>query len=167
MLRRFLYCTVLLLGGAFQASAQLDQEEAIRSLADVGSFGIVVDVEATRALASDDALDNASIRDRMSGRIELLSGRRPTLDPLETGNPYLYVHLNVLDVGDGLVPFAVNATFIQPVRLAAGGHRIMSVTWEAGSVGLVSFDRLATIVDTAEALVEEFAEDLVVSGGGS
>ena len=153
--------------GGSQASAQLDQEEAIRSLSDIGSFGIVVDVEATLALASDAALDNAAIRTRLAERLDAIAGRRPTPDPIETGTPYLYVHLNVLDAGDGLVPFAVNATFIQPVRVRAGGEQVMAVTWEAGSVGLVSYDRLASIASTAENLVEEFADDLVASGGGS
>jgi hypothetical protein len=147
--------------------AQIDQEEAVRSLSDVGPFGIVVDVEATLSLASDATLDTESMRARLADRLETLSGRRPSVDPIHEECPYLYVHVNALDAGDGLVPFAVNATFQQPVRVAAGGQQMTAVTWESGFVGLVSYDRLAAIPDAAESLVEEFAEDLVAAGSGS
>lgn len=149
------------------ALAQIDQEEAVQSLSDVGPYGMVVDVEATLSLASDAVLDIESMRVRLADRLETLSGRRPSVDPIGEEHPYLYVHVNALDAGDGLVPFAVNATFQQPVRVVAGGQPMMAVTWESGSVGLVSYDRLAAIPDAAESLVEEFAEDLVAAGRGS
>ena len=96
-----------------------------------------------------------------------MSSRRPSTDPNQSGLPHLYVHVNAHDAGGGLVPFSVNAYFIQEVRLSEGGRRMMAITWESGFVGVVSYDRLVAIPDAAESLVEEFAGDLVAAGSGS
>jgi len=147
--------------------AQLDQEESTRSLADVGPFGIVVDVEATQSLAIDSSLGTESLKARLANRLEAMSGRRPVAAPLERSKPYLYVHVNAMQVDDGLIPFSVSASFIQEVRVAAGGLSMMASTWDSGYVGLVSYDRIGAIADACESLVDEFAEDLVAAAGGS
>ena len=59
------------------------------------------------------------------------------------------------------------AARIQQVQLAASEQWVMAVTWESGSVGLVSYDRLPAIAESAEGLVGEFAQDVVTAGGGS
>ena len=168
MLRRLSYIIpMLLMFSTATVYAQLDQDEQRSSLAEIERFGLVVDVESTGGFAADPALDGQALRARMAERLEALTGTSPSANPLEKGAPYVYVHFNVLDMGDGLVPFAVNISFIQDARIASGGSRMMSVTWETGSVGLVSYDRLTVIAETADALIAEFAEDLVESGGGS
>lgn len=166
MCSRLSSLAIVLLLTVGPAAAQLDGLEQISSLARVGRFGVVVDVEATATLAANPALDASTLRVLLGDRIAAVSGRRPSMDPLETGHPYVYVHINAIDVADGLVPFAVNASFIQEGRLASGGGPINMTTWESGSVGLVSHDRIRAIAETALGLVEEFAGDLLMAGDG-
>lgn len=159
--------TALLLLIRVPAFGQLDQGGQIASLADVGLFGLVVDIEAPRSVTLDPGLDIMRLSARLADRIEAVANRRPSPDPLDEGHPYLYVHVNAHDAGGGLIPFAVNASFIQETRRRAGGEIVMAITWESGFVGLVSYDRLSGIADASEGLVEEFVGDLATVSGGS
>ncbi len=167
MIIRSLSAIALLWFVTMPSAAQLDRQEEIESLENIRAFGLVVDVEASLALTSDPAFSASALRMALADRLERLGVQRPSFDPLDSGLPYLYVHVHAMEVGDGLVPFAVDASFIQAVRVDSGGQEVMAATWESGYLGLVSYDRLGAISEASEGLVSEFAEDLAAADGGS
>ncbi|WP_457654661.1 hypothetical protein [Rhodocaloribacter sp.] len=139
-----------------EAHAQIGLDEARASLRDVGPFFVRVDVEGSPALSEHPAL-----RDLTRAVTRRLSdgGARPVSERDE--RPYLYVHVNALEMDNGLIPFAVSLQFLQTVRLAR--ERTVPTTgctWEAATVGLVTPDNVALIAEAALDLADEFAMDL-------
>lgn len=73
--------------------------------------------------------------------------------------PYLYLHVNMMDAGRGLVPFAITIGLYQPVKLTLNRDRpAMAVTWNAGNVGIVSYDQMKVIRESAMGMVEKFLD---------
>ncbi len=71
--------------------------------------------------------------------------------------PYLYLHVNMMDAGQGLVPFSIRIALYQPVRLTLNRNRpAMAVTWSAGNVGIVSYDKMDVIRQSAMQQVAKF-----------
>ncbi|NNE36428.1 MAG: hypothetical protein HKN13_14425, partial [Rhodothermales bacterium] len=58
---------------AASASAQLDRAEEISSLAGIERVGLVLDVEASGALASDPTLDASAVRTVLADRLESMT----------------------------------------------------------------------------------------------
>ena len=74
--------------------------------------------------------------------------------------PYLSVHINTTDAGQGLTPFAIEVKIIQGVVVAnVPNELIHAATWDTGLVGIVSRDNVNTIRWAMIELVEEFVED--------
>lgn len=74
--------------------------------------------------------------------------------------PLLYMHINAMDAGRGLVPFAINLYFYQPVKLPLNRDiQTTASTWESGTLGLVSYDELGLIREAARGLLNEFITD--------
>ncbi|MDX1428858.1 MAG: hypothetical protein R3282_01170 [Rhodothermales bacterium] len=140
------------------ASGQMDLEDEILSLAGVTDFGLVVDIEST--LPSGAAgLDNSIWRDALSETLRELTGTSPATRVDPTRDSHLYVHVNAMSVGDDLVPFAIEASFVQKARVDKG-QDMMVVTWETGLVGLVTQNQLSQVLQGGIGVVEEFAGDL-------
>ena len=156
---RSLFALIILapiLFAAPEARAQLDVGEARASLRDVGPFFVRVDVEAGPALSEHPALRRLT---RAVSR-RLTEGGAPASEERD-GRPYLYVHVNALEMEEGLIPFTVSLQFLQTVRLARERtFPTTACTWEAATVGLVSPDNVALIAEAALDLVDEFATDL-------
>ena len=76
-----------------------------------------------------------------------------------SGAPYLYVHVNMIDMDGGLVPFAINTQFYQEVEVRRQRDQLMASTWDTGLVGLVSYDNLDMIADAAVGSVTNFIDD--------
>ena len=73
--------------------------------------------------------------------------------------PYLYLHVNMMDAGRGLVPFAIQIALYQPVKLTLNRNRpAMAVTWNAGNVGIVSYDKMDVIHESAMNQVDKFLD---------
>lgn len=74
--------------------------------------------------------------------------------------PFLYMHINTMDAGEGLVPFHVTLLFYQPVKLPLNRDILTTAaTWESSTLGIVSYDRLKLIEKAAENTLHEFIED--------
>ncbi len=156
-LRSFFALIVLVipLFAAPPVRAQIDVGEGRASLRDAGPFFVRVDVEAGPALSTHPAL--LGLTRAVAGRLSA-GGAPPS--PERDGRPYLYVHVNALEMEEGLIPFTVSLQFLQTVRLAR--ERTLPTTgctWEAATVGLVSPDNVALIAEAALDLADEFAMD--------
>ncbi|MEZ4703163.1 MAG: hypothetical protein R2834_22740 [Rhodothermales bacterium] len=160
---RTLLIALLLLITAQCAQAQPAVERARQTLQDIQGFYLTVDVEGTRGLTQEPLLDVATIRRRVAERLtaaglhiieatEMVEGERV---------PNLYVHINMLDAGEGIVPFAVNTQFFQQVQLAEQRIAAVASTWDTGLVGVVSYDTLELIGDTAVTSVTNFIDDYI------
>ncbi len=143
-----------------EVNAQMDRDAQVASLREARQFGIVIDIESVLP-AHRPGLDNTLWRERLAARIHEVSGRRPQQVTDPTREAHVYVHVNVMSVGESLVPFSVEVEFVQPGR--AGHSAMMVTTWKSGLVGLVSPDQLKVILDSAESLIDEFAADLAVA----
>ena len=74
--------------------------------------------------------------------------------------PFLYMHINTLQLENGLIPFSIQLRLYQPVTLPLNRNLNTSAsTWEIGVVGLVSYDRLDMINSAASELIGNFIED--------
>lgn len=77
-----------------------------------------------------------------------------------TDIPFLYMHINAMELENGLVPFSIQLRLYQPVRLVLNRDMQTSAsTWENGVVGIVSLDRLTLINEAASELVTDFIND--------
>ena len=148
-----------------QAFGQMETEQSRRSLRGVKGFYLQVDVEGSLGLTQDEALNVRAIRSRVA--TELRSAGLNVLETTEvldqSNSPYLYVHVNMLDVEGGLVPFAVSTQFYQQVEIKRQRASAMACTWDTGLVGLVSYDNLDMIADAAVGSVTNFVDDYHVS----
>jgi hypothetical protein len=70
------------------------------------------------------------------------------------------MHINTMDAGQGLVPFSVSLDFYQPAELTLNRNLQTSVsTWQTGLVGIVSYDRMNVIGESAVNLLDDFIKD--------
>lgn len=74
--------------------------------------------------------------------------------------PVLSVHINAMRGPDGLIPFAVEIDLIQGVVVANVPNTLIhAATWDSGTVGLVSENRVAMIKQAVIGIVREFVDD--------
>lgn len=74
--------------------------------------------------------------------------------------PFLYLHVNAMDAGQGLVPFSISLYLYQPVKLSLNRDlQTSSITWESGTLGIVSYDQMGLISVAAQDLIKEFISD--------
>lgn len=158
---RYFFVLVLNLGySTLQAQNEVAGERS--SLKGINAFGFTVNLEANLSLAEKDEIEVVSLREmghktlRNSG-ISLISDK----DVLRSDEiPFLYLHVNCMDAGQGLVPFSLTLYFYQPVKLTLNrDQQTSAVTWESGSVGIVSYDQMNLVIDAAKILIEEFISD--------
>ena len=145
------------------AFAQLDTEQSRQSLVDIRGFYVTVDVEGSVGLTSDEALNVSTINRRVKSRLReaglnVLEGTEVIDQPRE---PYLYLHINMLEMDRGLVPFATSIQFFQRVELPGKRRNksLVACTWDTGVVGLVSLDNLDMIPESAIQSVNLFIDD--------
>ncbi len=167
---RFLALILLLPGvlpTAARAQTELAQERA--SLLGIDGFHLSVDVEGPRHLLEQEELDLRRLVLDLRARLREMGLTVYEDKPAPAGpgdvravdrGTYLHVHVNMMDAGRGLVPFAVEAAFYQPVLLARDpSQRMAATTWGTSLVGIVSLDNLPLIGEAAAGLVNEFAAD--------
>lgn len=150
---------------AIQVYGQMETEQSRKSLRGVKGFYLHVDVEGSLGLTQDEALNVRAIRGRVA--TELRNAGLNVLEATEvvdqSTSPYLYVHVNMLDMEGGLVPFAINTQFFQQVEIKRQRSSLTACTWDTGLVGLVSYDNLDLIADAAVGSVTNFIDDYHVS----
>lgn len=156
---RLLWLGLFLSTFAVPTRAQPAPDLMNATLVGLNDFAVVVDLEGTRALTEADAL--AAVSDAV---LEQLRAAEIRATPLQRGvpegyAPYLYVHINMMDAGRGLIPFAVDVQLFQPARLQRDQALLTAAaTWEAGVVGLVSSDNLGLVPEAVHNLVAAFID---------
>ena len=147
------------------AFGQMETEQSRKTLRGIKGFYLNVDVEGSVGLTQDAALNVRAIRGRVAAALRDagLNVLEPTEMVDQSNSPYLYVHVNMLDMEQGLVPFAVNTQFFQPVQIKRQRFSTTACTWDTGLVGLVSYDNLDMIADAAVGSVTNFIDDFQVS----
>ncbi len=144
------------------AQGGLDAERS--SLNGIRSFEADITIEGPRHLVQSDVLQSEVLLHRVVSRLRNagLEVARATPGSSETP-PSLQVHVNLLEVGAGLVPFTVSAGFYQDVRLAAGGREMSAITWDESVLGVVSQNLIQTIAESIDGLVDQFVEDYLAA----
>ena len=131
------------------------------SLAGIPAFGIVVNIEKPASL-QDSSIAPASLRQEIIQKIrptsaQILSNQQ-VLDSYEA--PYLYLHVNIMDAGNGTYPYAVDVRFYQPTKLILKNDLTqVAATWHTGFVGIVSYDMLHIIPESAVDLLDTFVDE--------
>lgn len=144
------------------AAAQSEIERGLNSLEGIRSFFLTVNVEGNDSLARKQVFNVPDLTDRFSGYLSQqgINILKPSDNPAVTDAPYLYVHINMMDAGRGLVPFSIELRFYQPVELTLNRRRsTLASTWNENMVGIVSYDRLPVIRESVEKLLQQFSED--------
>lgn len=160
---RFLCSLILLmLTLPLVSLAQNEIERERSSLRGINELGFTVNLETNVSLNEKGEIEVTSIKD--AARQRLSEGGIPLVSDREIESsadiPFLYMHINTMDAGRGLVPFSVSIRFYQPVKLQLNRDRQTSAsTWETGMVGIVSYDRMNIIQESAVNLLGDFIDD--------
>ncbi|MDZ7683336.1 MAG: hypothetical protein U5J63_16915 [Fodinibius sp.] len=161
LLQRCLLICILWLGCS-EVWAQNEIARERSSLKGIQAMGFTVNIESNKALDQQQNFDVSSLRSM--GQEVLRKAKIDIIADNEVQSsseiPFLYLHINSMDAGQGLVPFALTLYFYQPVELVLNrNQQTSSITWESGSVGIVSYDQMALIPDAAKNLIQEFTSD--------
>ena len=153
----------------FQLFAQNEVGRERISLQGLQEFGFTANIEGSRDVADSEELTPSVIRQQSVNRL-IESGIRYVSDEEVRSSadiPFLYMHINTMQLENGLVPFSIQLRLYQPVKLSLNRDLQTSAsTWETGMVGIVSYDRLATINRAADDLIREFIDDYNRSNSG-
>lgn len=152
-----------------QLLAQNEVERERLSLQGLQEFGFTANIEGSRDVADSEELTPSVIRQQSVNRL-IESGIRYVSDEEVRSSadiPFLYMHINTMQLENGLVPFSIQLRLYQPVKLSLNRDLQTSAsTWETGMVGIVSYDRLATINRAADDLLQDFIDDYNRSNPG-
>ena len=147
-------CTPL--GFATPAYAQGDLEAERASLRGISNFDIRITVEAPLNLSGSDALDSDALVEQVTGGLR--AAGLPVVSRRDA-EVFLHVHVNTMALENGLIPFAIEADFYQPVRLQRSGGTLSAATWSESVLGLVTVDRLEVIGESVDQLIDQFVRD--------
>ena len=158
-----LYLVVLFLFLPLQSiTAQNEIERERISLQGLQEFGFSANIEGSRTIAGDPNLTPGIIRQDAVKQLREANLRFVTDDEVRSSAdiPFLYMHINAMEMENGLVPFSIQLRLYQPVKLVLNRDLQTSAsTWEDGVVGIVSMDRLPLINEAASELVASFLND--------
>lgn len=144
------------------ATAQNEIERERSSLQGINELGFTVNLEVTATLNEQGEIEVTSLQDAVRRRLEDAGIPLVSDDEVKSSAniPFLYVHVNTMDAGRGLVPFSISIRFYQPVKLSLNRDQQTSAsTWETGTVGIVSYDRMNVIQESVENLLGDFIRD--------
>lgn len=142
--------------------AQNEIQRERSSLRGINEVGFTVNLETNITLNEKGEIEVTSIKDAAEQRLS--EAGIPLVSDKEVESsaeiPFLYMHINTMDAGQGLVPFSVSIRFYQPVKLQLNRDQQTSAsTWETGMVGIVSYDRMNVIQEAAVDLLGDFIND--------
>lgn len=144
------------------AQAQNEIQRERSSLRGINEIGFTVNLETNVSLNEKGEIEVTSIKDAAKQTLNDAGIPLISDDQVESSAdiPFLYMHINTMDAGQGLVPFSVSIRFYQPVKLQLNRDRQTSAsTWETGMVGIVSYDRMNVIQEAAVNLLGDFIND--------
>jgi hypothetical protein len=145
-----------------QIIAQNEVERERISLQGLQEFGFTANIEGSRDVADSDDLTPSVIRQQVINRLIDADIRYISDKEIQSSVdiPFLYMHINTMQLENGLVPFSIQLRLYQPVTLPLNRNLHTSAsTWETGMVGIVSYDRLELINKSAEDLINSFIDD--------
>lgn len=145
--------------------AQNEIERERISLQGLQEFGFSANIEGSRTIAGDPNLTPGLIRQDAVRQLREANLRFVPEDEVRSSAdiPFLYMHINAMELENGLVPFSIQLRLYQPVKLVLNRDLQTSAsTWEHGVVGIVSLDRLPLINEAASELVADFINDYAV-----
>lgn len=151
-----LFCLPLLSYGQNEIARERSSLRGITQLA------FTVNLESNVSLNEQGELEVTSIIDAIGNRLEEAGIPVIPDESVESSAdvPFLYIHINTMDAGRGLVPFSISVRFYQPVKLILNRDTPTSAsTWETGMVGIVSYDRMQLIMESAVNLLQDFISD--------
>ncbi len=156
MFCRALSLLILALFVAGNVRAQGDLVDERESLKGIESFSVDVTIEGPDHLVSADEVRRDVIAHRILHRLQEAGLR---VQQADDAVPNLHVHLNMLELDRGLIPFAISAGFYQQVRVLDNGSEMAAGTWRESVLGLVSLELLSTIPQSVDNLVDQFIKD--------
>lgn len=141
------------------------QNETVRqmiSLQGIQEIGFTANLEGSRTVTSDETLTPSNIRQAVVE--ELVNNDIRFADDEEVRSsadiPFLYMHINMLELENGLIPFSIELRLYQPVKLSLNRDIETSAsTWESGMVGIVSLDQISMIREAALNEILTFIDD--------
>lgn len=142
--------------------AQNEIERQRYALDGLQEFGFTVNIEGSQRVTSDTDLTPTNIRQTAVNQL-IDANVRYVADEEVTSSadiPFLHMHINMLELENGLVPFSIELRLYQPVKLVLNRDLQTSAsTWETGMVGIVSLDQINTIKQAAENVLTTFLDD--------
>ena len=156
----FAFAVFCLTGSTLCAQNEVARERS--SLKGIQEMGFTVNLESNLQLNKQSELDVTSLVEM--GREVLRNGNISLIPDQEVKQsadiPFLYLHINSMEAGQGLIPFALTLYFYQPVKLSLNRDlKTSAVTWESGSVGIVSYNNIKLIREASRELLKEFISD--------
>jgi len=151
---------ILLIPCSLLAQNEIDRERI--SLEGLQEFGFTANIEGSRTIADDEDLTPSAIRQLAINQLVEAEVRYVSDEEVESSAniPFLHLHINAMEMENGLIPFSITLRLYQPVKLALNRDlQTSAVTWQTGMVGLVSYDRIATISDASSNMIAEFIDD--------
>lgn len=146
----------------FSLYAQNEIGRARISLQGLQEFGFTANIEGSQTVTSSDTLTPSVIRQEAINKIVEADLRFVSDEEVQSSAdiPFLYMHINTMQLDNGLVPFSIQLQLFQPVKLTLNRDLQTSAsTWDSGMVGIVSLDQLPVINQAAENLIAQFIED--------
>ena len=143
-------------------SAQNEIERTRISLQGLQEFGFTANIEGSRTVVDTETLTPSNIRQQAINQLIQADLRFVSDEEVESSAeiPFLYMHINTMQLDNGLIPFAIQLQLFQPVKLTLNRDLQTSAnTWETGMVGIVSLDQLTVINQAAENMMDEFIND--------
>ncbi len=150
------------LPAGWQAQAQNEVERGRISLQGLQEIGFTANLEGSRNLVSNERLTPTTIRQAVVNELVNNDIRFVADEEVRSSAdiPFLYMHINMMELENGLIPFSIELRLYQPVKLTL--HRDLETsasTWESGMVGIVSQDRISMIREAALEEVLTFIDD--------
>jgi len=166
MKHRFLSVLVICLLLPLPVMAQQEIARERISLQGLQEFGFSANIQGSRTIAEDEVLTPANIRQQAINQLIEADLRYVSDEEVRSSAdiPFLYMHINTMELENGLIPFSINLRLYQPVMLPLNRNLQTSAsTWETGMVGIVSYDRIPLINEAARDLITDFINDYNLS----
>lgn len=158
----YTFALLLLSLAPLSLAAQNEIGRARISLQGLQEFGFTANIEGSQTVTSSDTLTPSVIRQEAINQLVEAGIRFVSDEEVESSAdiPFLYMHINTMQLDNGLIPFSIQLQLFQPVKLSLNRDLQTSAsTWDSGMVGIVSLDRLPVINEAASSLIAEFIDD--------
>lgn len=151
---------ILLIPCSLLAQNEIERERI--ALEGLQEFGFTANIEGSRTIADDENLTPSLIREMAVRQLVEADIRYVADEEVRSSAdiPFLHLHINAMEMENGLIPFSIKLRLYQPVKLSLNRDlETTASTWEDGMVGLVSYDQVVVIGEAASNIIETFIND--------